>query len=229
MHIRKIASFFLAAAFASGVFAQQPNRPQLVAGFPVNYDEDKVGSYTLPDPLVFADGKRVTTAKMWTDKRRPELLKLFEEIEYGKMPGRPPSMSFDVTDKGTPAFGGKALRKQVTIHFLKDSPEQKMNLLIYTPARSSKPVPLLLNISFSAPNQMTDDPGVMVGEIWNRESKKVKADQPSVFGKMNIEQFIDAGFGFATFYYGDVEPDFKDGLKYGIRGKYLKSGQTEPA
>jgi hypothetical protein len=50
-----------------------------------------------------------------------------------------------------------------------------------------------------------------------------------VFGKMNVEQFLDAGFGFATVYYGDIEPDFKDGIKYGIRSHYLKPGQTETA
>jgi hypothetical protein len=46
---------------------------------------------------------------------------------------------------------------------------------------------------------------------------------------MDIEQFMDAGIGFATVYYGDIEPDFKGGIKYGIRGIYLKSGQTAPA
>lgn len=66
-----------------------------------------------------------------------------------------------------------------------------------------------------------------VGEIWTPQGQRVKADQPSRFGKMNVEQFIDAGFGFATFYYGDVEPDLRDGIKNGIRSRYLKPGQTE--
>ena len=46
---------------------------------------------------------------------------------------------------------------------------------------------------------------------------------------MNIEQFIDAGLGFACVYYGDIEPDFKGGVNYGIRSQYLKSGQVTPA
>src|SRR5678816_1831938 len=93
--------------------AQQANRPELVAGIPVNYQEEKVGEYTLPDLLVSADGTRIETAKAWTTKRRPELAKLVEEIQFGKMPPRPPTLRFDVVDKGTPAFNGKALRKQV--------------------------------------------------------------------------------------------------------------------
>jgi hypothetical protein len=118
------------------------------------------------------------------------------------------------------------------VQFDKVWPDNKMTLLIYLPAaaiNAKKKVPLLFNLSFAGVNQIVDDPGVRVGEIWGREGKKVKADKPSPFGKMNVEQFIDAGFGFAAVYYGDIEPDFIDGVKYGIRAKYLKAGQTQPA
>lgn len=228
--MNKILTFTFLALLSFSAFAQQPNRPTLVAGFPVNYDEDKVGTYILPELLKTADGKNVTDKQTWTKKRRPEILKLIEETEFGKMPPRPKNMSFDVFDKGTPAFNGKAIRKQVTIYFDKNDTEHKMTLLIYLPANAKTKSPLLLNISFAAPNQIVDDTGVKIGEIWiAAEGKKVKADQPSRFGKMNVEQFIDAGFGFATVYYGDIEPDFKDGIKHGIRGKYLKAAQTQPA
>src|ERR1700683_4870787 len=71
-----------------------------VAGIPVNYDEALVGTYKLPDPLVLANGKPVRDAKTWNDKRRPEIVRLFEENQYGRAPGRPAGMSFDVFDKG---------------------------------------------------------------------------------------------------------------------------------
>jgi len=205
--------------------AQKENLAKTSAGFPVNYEEDSVGTYTLPDLLLLNNGKRVTDAKTWTEQRRPELLKEVESLQYGKMPGRPAAMHFNVFDKGTPAFNGKAIRKQVTVYFSSDTSDHKMDLLIYLPAKATKPVPLLLAISFVANSQATDDPGVKVGYIWNREGKKIRADQPSRFPKMNMEQFIDAGFGFATVYYCDIEPDFKGGLPYGIRNQYLKPGQ----
>jgi hypothetical protein len=47
-------------------------------GPPVNYDEAKVGTYALPDPLVSNDGTRVRTAGDWP-KRRAEILKLFAD------------------------------------------------------------------------------------------------------------------------------------------------------
>ncbi|MCE6991028.1 S9 family peptidase [Dyadobacter sp. CY323] len=208
---------------------QAANRPTTVAGFPVNYSEDSVGTYTLPDLLKCTDGQPVTSAKIWTQKRRPELVGLFEEIQFGKMPPAPKELKFNVFDKGTSAFNGKAIRKQVTVYLAKDTSDHKMNLVIYIPAAAKKPVPLLMNISFAAYNQTIEDTGLLVNNIWNREGIRVKADKPSAFGKTNVEQFLDAGFGFATVYYGDIEPDFKDGIRHGIRKEYLKPGQTETA
>lgn len=218
----------IAFAFSALHLVAQDNRPRLVAGYPVNYSEDSVGTYILPDLLTCNDGKKVTDTKMWTGKRRPELLRMVEEIQYGKMPPRPPDLKFNVFDKGTLAFNGKAIRKQVTIYFTKDTSDHKMHLLIYLPANQSKPAPMLLNISFSAYCQVVDDTGLWIGDIWTREGKKIKADQPGRFSKIDVEQFIDAGIGFATVYYGEIEPDFKGGLQFGIRKQYLKDGQKEP-
>jgi hypothetical protein len=44
-----------------------------------------------------------------------------------------------------------------------------------------------------------------------------------------VERLIDAGFGVATFYYGDVDPDYANGFANGIRAHYLEPGQTERA
>src|SRR5690348_1210403 len=81
-----------------------------VAGIPVNYDETKVGTYKLPDPLLLANGKPVRDAKTWNAQRRPEIVKLFEENEYGRAPGRPAGLHFVVNESG-PAFDGKGVRK----------------------------------------------------------------------------------------------------------------------
>src|SRR5262245_4089611 len=145
------------AALCSGAFAQEATPPpppakkapapppSEVAGIPVNYLEEKTGDYKLPDPLVLlANGKPVKDAKTWTEMRRPEIVKLFEDNQYGRAPGRPAGMSFDVFDKGTPAMGGKAVRKQVTIYFTPDRNGPKEDLVIYLPPNATKPVPLLL-------------------------------------------------------------------------------------
>ena len=213
------------------VFAQNAVKPPAaeVAGIPVNYDEARVGTDTLPDPLRMADGAPVRDVKTWEAKRRPEILHLFEEDQFGRSPGRPAGMSFDVFDKGTPALNGTALRRQVTVYFSADHNGPKMDLLIYLPGGATKPVPLLLNLSFS-PNSLTvDDPGVRPGLVWGRDHKKVPAAEGRAIGKLNVAPFLAQGIGVATVYYGDIDPDFLGGVPLGVRALYLKPGQAEPA
>src|SRR6185312_15693665 len=115
------ASSLCVIAFTSFTMNAQTPRtapkpaPSIVAGIPVNYDEAKVGTYTLPDALKLDDGKEVRDAKTWNKKRRPEIVRLFETQQYGIAPGRPAQESFEVVDKGTPALDGKAIRKEINI------------------------------------------------------------------------------------------------------------------
>lgn len=210
-------------------FGQKEKLNRMVAGIPVNYEEDSVGTYTLPDLLVLQNGKRVTDTITWLKKRRPEILKLIETNQFGKMPPRPTDMTFNVFDKGTLVFEGKAIRKQVTVYFTKDTSVYKMNLLIYLPAKAAKPAPLFFNVNFGANTSVVNDSGVISGEVWSRDKKRVAAPKTSPFGKLPVDKFISQGIGFASVYYGDIEPDFKEGINYGIRGHYLKPGTTKPA
>ena len=56
---------------AAGVAAAPPD---------TNYDESKVPTYTLPDPLVMNDGTPVADAEGWNTRRRPEILELFSKM-----------------------------------------------------------------------------------------------------------------------------------------------------
>lgn len=215
--------------FCNSIVYGQNAPAKVVAGIPVNYNEDSVGIYKLPDPLTLLNGKKVKNAKTWYEKRRPEIVKLFEEFQYGRIPGKPSDMSFYVTDKGTTALGGKALRKQVTVCFTKDTSKYKMDILMYIPVDAMKPVPLFLNLSFTANASVTDDPGIKGRYVWGRDGIRVPVKPMGGFGRMDIDQFLSEGIGFANIYYGDIEPDFAEGVKFGIRGYYLKPGSTYPA
>ena len=228
MHPRRILRTFTVAASLCFCPAQTPP-PTVVAGIPANYDESKVGSYRLPDPLVLANGQSVRDARTWNEKRRPEIVRLFEENQFGRAPGRPAGMSFEVFDKGTPAMGGKALRRQITIWFSADKSGPKEDLVVYLPAGAEKPVPLLLSINFAPNSMIFDDPDIKLGEMWGRDKKKVPATRGGGIGRFKIDDLLARGFGVAGFYYGDVDPDFLRGVPLGIRAKYLKPGQTEPA
>jgi hypothetical protein len=56
--MKKIVSFLVMLLFVV-VASSQENRPRLVAGYPVNYREDSVSTYTLPDLFTCMDGQEV--------------------------------------------------------------------------------------------------------------------------------------------------------------------------
>ena len=157
-----------------------------VAGIPVNYDESKAGTYTLPDPLVLANGRKVKNARQWFKKRRPEIVALFEEHQYGKVPPRPADLSFNVFDKGTPALNGAAIRKQVTVYFTKDTSSHKMDILIYIPANATKPVPVFFNVGFMPNATVTDDPGIKAGLMRDPKGNLVPVQRKGGFGRMDV-------------------------------------------
>lgn len=229
----------LLAALLTAAHAQIADSPDgVVANIPVNYTEAKVGTFNLPDALKLNNGQSVRDAKTWTAKRRPEIRKLIEEHWFGRAPGRPKDMSFDVFEKSAAAFDGKAIRRQVTIYFTKDRSGPSMDLLIYLPANATGPVPLYLNMSFAANNLAVVDTGIKVGKRWDRNLKaQVSATPvPPPAGAparpprgLRVEQFLAAGIGIATFNKDDLAPDFVETEGLGVKSLYLKKGQTKPA
>ena len=61
-----------------------PLRRALKTGHVSNYDEAKVAPFTLPDPLVLANGKPVRDRQTWIKQRRPEILRMYETEIYGR-------------------------------------------------------------------------------------------------------------------------------------------------
>ena len=210
-----------------------------IAGPPVtepaaNYDETKVPKYTLPDPLLLSNGQRVTDAASWRDRRR-EIVALFEKYVYGKAPGRPKGMTFEpggVAD----ALDCKAVRKEVTIRFSQDAKGPKIHLLIYLPKGAKGPVPVFLALNFHGNHAICNDPGVTLTDAWmaNDPARGVTENRATESGRgTNRKQWaLDAilarGYGVATAYYGDIEPDFKDGIRLGVRSLFLNDGLAQP-
>jgi hypothetical protein len=145
-----IGSLLCAAVLAATrVDAQIADAPDAsIAGIPVNYTEAKVGKITLPDVLKTFDGESVTDAKTWFEKRRPELIKYFETEYYGKVPATAPKVTWQVVSTDPNALEGKAIMKVLAGHMgSADGPA--ISVTLYTPANSTKPVPVLTALSMS--------------------------------------------------------------------------------
>jgi hypothetical protein len=213
----RIAMLTLAAAVSSATAAP--------AG--ANYDESKVPPYTLPDPLVCADGSPVKTAADWKNKRRPELLALIEKEMFGKAPPRPP-LSYKVEEAPTPALDGKVLRKQVSISLNGKPDGPAMDLLLYVPAGAKGPVPVVFGLNFNGNQGASKDPGIRLCRSWLRDNKEAgivnnratEASRGCEEGRWQIEYAASRGYAVATICYCDIDPDFHDEWKNGVHALY---------
>ncbi len=195
-----------------------------------NYDESKVGSYTLPDPLIFKNGAPVRSARDWK-RRRLEIIELFQANVFGRSPKKKP-VKFEVFDTDQAALGGKAIRRQVTIYFSPDKNGPKADLLIYIPKSAGKPVPLFLTMNFRGNQSVINDPGIRLPILWDPKThERLRASEESrgQDKEFEVEKILARGYGFATICYQNIEPDFKGGVADGIRPLFFKPGQSEPA
>ncbi|MDC2621171.1 acetylxylan esterase [Bacteroides ovatus] len=196
----------------------------------VNYDESKVPVYTLPDVLTLTNGRKVTTKKEWVEKRRPELLRLFETQIYGKAPARSKDLHFRLLDEDREALGGLATRKEVAVYLTKDE-KHYLTVLMYLPNRRKGAVPMFFGINFKGNHAIHPDEGI----IFPSEERMITYGRKRMFprgsaaSRWPVEMLMEHGYGLATFYRGDIDPDFDDGFQNGVHPLYYKKGQTRPA
>src|SRR5260370_10754242 len=132
------------------------------------YEEAKVPNFTLPEVLALRSGERVRDAKSWNNRRRPEILAIYQTEVFGKSPAKPAKLSYEVKGLEKGALGGKADRKIVTVYFGETRGGPKMDLLLYLPAGAKKAVPVFLGLSFSGIHTTANDPGVPLAQQWVR-------------------------------------------------------------
>src|SRR5580698_5357432 len=126
-----------------------------------NYDESKANPFPdLPDVLTLKNGKKVTTANVWWNKRRPEIVEDFEREVYGRVPENVPKVTWTVTGTVNAVSGSLAtLRKQLVGHVDNTSyPELSVDIqmTLVTPAEASGPVPVMIMFGRGGNPQATE-------------------------------------------------------------------------
>jgi pimeloyl-ACP methyl ester carboxylesterase len=170
------------------------------------YREKDVPAYTLPDPLLCADGTKVSDRQTWERKRRPELLELFRKLEYGFAPDDQ-KVSFEVTDNK--AMSGMATLKTIKITATQGPRSFTFPLWLMVPNQRTRPVGcfVLINnraVSSADPTRKVQD------EFWP------------------AEQIIARGYAAAVFQTNDVDPDKagEEARAKGVRGAFSSPGKA---
>jgi hypothetical protein len=214
-----------------------------------NYDESKANPYPdLPDPLTLNSGEKVTTAAAWWDKRRPEIVEMFEKEVYGRVPKNLPKVTWTVTAVDHEFIGFNPVIAKDLVGEVDNSScpsiKVKIHMTLVTPARATGPVPVLMmfgRAGFPAPNEPTGDDldriNAAMKALLIQQDPSLKdviarhpAWQPAKAtpfqfpqlnedgGLPNTYQLIADGWGFALFDPASVQADDGAGITRGIIG-----------
>ncbi len=224
----KARSAFLCILFASGAFAQQP--------LPRNS--------ALPDPLVLQSGAPVRNRADFERERRPEILRLFAKNVFGQTPNQMLPVRVIASETDEYALRGLAKRSQMTIAVGVHG-ERIWHLLLYLPALSSGPVPVIVGLNFDGNQTVDADPGIQLNSVWIRDpalsgvplakeqsrhilSSPDTSSRGAAAQQWQVEMLLRRGYGLATLYAGEIEPDFIGGIGYGIRPLFFDPAQSLP-
>jgi hypothetical protein len=221
----------LYASFATMIFNNE-----ILGQQDANYDESKIPPYELPDLLKSIGGDPVTSADQWNDSRRAEILGLFENQMFGTVP----DFSYQVTANtksvhrsGMPGGNVDVVQRQLTIRCNEKS--IALNVAIFLPGDAKRPVPVFLGYNFFGNQSVTSDPKIEITRNWVRNNAEYGVENNLATDKTRgvsksrwpINEIIKRGYGVATLYYGDVDPDFDDGFQNGVHALVSRVGQTE--
>ena len=185
--------------------------------YDVNYDESKVPGYQLPQLLQSSTGKEITNSAEWNSIRRPEILSLFSNLIYGKIPvpADPIQTEYEVIKENSKFLKGLGTRKEVSIRIHNSKGEVQMSMLMIIPNGLQKSVPAFMMISF-------DDIDSKKMELSVDKARHLNNGLP-------IEELLDRGYGFVAIYHQDLVKHNDVDFNNAIHSLFYQDNQSFPA
>lgn len=202
-----------------GADPNHPNAPNAV-----NYDESKANPYPhLPDPLLMNDGQKVTSASMWWNKRRPQILQDFTRDVYGRVPKDVPTVKWEVASTTHEKNDGVPVITRHLIGHVDNSsyPPVSVNIkaTLTTPASAAGAVPVIIELAL--------DP-VFLRKFRAMMKKRGIKLPPRPTGPTWQQQVLARGWGYATYIPTSVQADNGAGLTQGIIGLCNRGRPRQP-
>jgi len=157
-----------------------------------NYDETLANPCPqLPDVLTTKDGKKVTTAEMWWNQRRPELIEEFEREVYGRVPKNVPKVTWTVKVTDREFVGRIPVIAKMLVGHVDNSAypliNVDINMMLVVPMNVKGPVPVLMMFSgrptFPAPAQPGPDEMEKINAAFKELMIKVDPSLKTIFDK----------------------------------------------
>ena len=206
------------ASLRPGANGNDPKAPNAA-----NYDEAKANPYPdLPDPLVLKNGKKVITAKIWWNQRRPEIVEDFDREIYGRIPKNLPKVNWEVMSTINEKIADIPVITKKIVGHVDNSLFPKITvdilLTLTTPADVTWPVPVIMEFGFIFPAGAR--PPVLPTAAANPNTPPAPPSWQ--------QQVLAKGWGYAIILPGSIQADNGAGLTQGIIGLVNKGQPRKP-
>ncbi|WP_242085536.1 acetylxylan esterase [Aestuariivivens sediminis] len=202
-----------------------------------NVDESLVEPYELPELLKLDNGQKVQSLADWENERRNEILDVFLEEVYGKLPDKALKPSIEVVDRSETALNNTAIRQQWELTFENNGKKLVIDVLAYLPKGVIAPHVFVVP-NFRGNQSVNNDPNIAITNSWVRMKKNApnvgvvdhratEASRGTSSAMFPLDRIIGNGFGLYTVYYGDIDPDFND-FSNGIHPLFYEVGEDQP-
>ena len=126
----------------------------------------------VPELMTTKSGEKVTSVEMWEKVRRPELMEIFLENEYGRRPvERPDTLAFELAEPDKLMMDGKAIRKRVRVSWKGPLASQSFVFSAFIPVSAkSRPAPGFILICNRPAAANIDPERVNKSEFWPAEN-----------------------------------------------------------
>lgn len=185
-----------------------------------NYDESKMPSFTLPDPLVNLAGEKITDPKQWP-ARRQEIVQLFATHMFGQRPEVAFQQTNGVRDLSSTEIDGAGSVQIVQIRLQCEERELTFPVLLVLPI-SDEPVPVFVAPNFHGLHTVAIHPQLPLPTGWvpswegSRDNKATESQRGQSSSRWPLSLILKKGYGVATVYYGDIDADRDDDFAAGV-------------
>ena len=213
-----IVSFFMVAAGIFSLCASTDDakyefwHDRRVFVHDVNYDSEKIPLYSLEDPLMFVDGRKVRTSTDWIARRR-EILDLLSREMYGMEPPPPEVLITEEFDEKI-VLNGLAVRKQYKMWFRSDRTGPCLTWIVWIPAKPKKKVPVILFLNYRGNHELVSDTDIPVQRGWISGFKHYSSEvtrgvmaNPENAEYLPLKTIILRGYALMSACYAEASPD----------------------
>jgi hypothetical protein len=182
----------------------------------------------LPALLNAGDLSGEEALRIWEGERRSEVLQLFRDEMYGNTPNHGVKMDARVSYVNKEEMHGQAELKEVEVQLSGDKESHTFTILILLPPDRDGPVPLFLGLNFYGNQTLLEDADISLTKSWVETNRSLGIEGNTATEESRgkrahrwpADLILSRGYGLATIYAGDIDPDFDDGFKNGVHGLF---------